>query len=752
MSIAPTTLVPADTLRDVMAFARTLVAAVRARQLYSAEHPAAAAGSERLRAAMGELAGHSGLELGVTPSALLANGEPIPPDQRMGEAAVLLHERDILRLRIRSVPSLHEVLDFLNLLHFDGNALRLQGGPGRVWENFGHRWLEIDQLEFDAILRDAPTGTAGKPGPGASGGNGTPRPGSQDDIWTSLVRSIAGGRHATETAAQKRLVDIARSSESIRELASQASATHSGPEGAALAAAQAATVLATFDRLIDAVRTHSPDDLSAAVKNVAMAAGELDPALVMRAVGESAESGMGAELTATLGRYFDDAQVARMLARSLAAEGRASGRMAAALSTLTPDADRRDRVVRLAQSMSGASGGESGLETMWTSLQQFMSGPADATYVSDGYSATLDHAETRSHRLTLDVPAELESWVQTVSSESVRSLSVTLLLDLFALETQSTAVTETANDLAALACDLLLSADLSESLRIVIARREAGGGGKSARALAARLALESIATSESLAEMMPMAGDLDGARFEDFVQLCLTLGPGVIRPITAAYAASTREEVRDRLRALLTSLGETAINGLGRLTGDDEWPIARAAIQLLGLTASPSAFSVLQPIARDKDLRRAREAIAALIRQEDPAAARFVARILALGDREVRGMGIDALGSSRDRRASPVLAGLLPLLDVLGADHDLAFRTLAALRIVGDDSAVDAIVALVHQRRWFAWARSKTIRQMAIDTLLHLRTPSAIAAIETVARRGDWRARRLAGAALRGAA
>ncbi len=421
MSVLPTTLVPPETARDVLAFARTLVAAVRARQLYTAEHPAAEAASERLRSAMVQVSGHSGLELGVTPGGLMANGEPLPADQRMSEAAALLHERDILRLRVLHAPAVNEVSDFLHLLGFDGNALRREGGPSRVWENFGYRWLEVDQIDYDLILRDAPAGTV--PANGASGRGGGNGHGSagQDDVWASLVRSIAGGRNTTESAAQKRLVDIARSAESIRELASQASSTHTAPNGAAMAAAQAATVLATFDRLVEAVRTNAPDDLSVAVKNVAKAATELDPALVMRAVGESAESGMGAELTATLGRYFDDSQVARMLARSLAAEGRATGRMAAALSTLTPDADRRDRVVRLAQSMSASTDKPSGLETMWTSLQQFMSGPSDNTYVSDGYSATLEQAETRSHRLTLDVPAELDAWVHTVSSESVRS-------------------------------------------------------------------------------------------------------------------------------------------------------------------------------------------------------------------------------------------------------------------------------------------------------------------------------------------
>jgi hypothetical protein len=409
-------------------------------------------------------------------------------------------------------------------------------------------------------------------------------------------------------------------------------------------------------------------------------------------------------------------------------------------------------VVRLAQSISASTDKQSGLESMWTSLQQFMSGPSDTTYVSDGYSATLEQAETRSHRLTLDVPPELDAWVRTVSSESVRSLSVTLLLDLFSLEEQSAAVSETANDLAALACDLLLSADLEEALRIVVALQEAGSAGKSARALAARLSLESVATSESLSEMMAMVGDLDDVRFSQFVRLCLTLGPGVLRPAVLGFAASPTEAVRRRIRDLFDAFGEGALATLGRLTAEEDWPVARAAIQLLGLFASPTAIALLQPIAKGQDLRKAREAITALIRHQDPAAVKAVARILALGSREVRHMAVDALAASRDRRASPVLAGLLPQLDAIGDDFELAERTMAALRIVGDDSAVDGLVAMTRTRGWFAWARRRALRQTAVEVLLHLKTPAASSAVEDFARRGDRQMRRLARAALRGAA
>ena len=65
VSQSPSPVVPVNLARDVVALARTLVAATRTRQLYSPDHPAAAMAVDRLHAAVAALRPYPELVLGI---------------------------------------------------------------------------------------------------------------------------------------------------------------------------------------------------------------------------------------------------------------------------------------------------------------------------------------------------------------------------------------------------------------------------------------------------------------------------------------------------------------------------------------------------------------------------------------------------------------------------------------------------------------------------------------------------------------
>ena len=59
----------------------------------------------------------------------------------------------------------------------------------------------------------------------------------------------------------------------------------------------------------------------------------------------------------------------------------------------------------------------------------------DKAFVSDSYRASLDGVGGRAERMAVtDLPPELPGWLDTLGQDSVRSLSVTLLIDLLGLE------------------------------------------------------------------------------------------------------------------------------------------------------------------------------------------------------------------------------------------------------------------------------------------------------------------------------
>lgn len=757
MSVSQPSIVPPQLARDVAAFARVLVAATRTQRLYSADHPAASTGIARLAAGAAALSPHGDLVIGVSPTTLMVNGEALVPDQRVGEAATLLHDRDILRLRFVSPPSLPDLSDFLSLLTLDADVVRERGGPAHVWRDYGRRSIEIDQVDYEALLADhGPVGPAGPPSPGQSaggGGKGQPGAGTHDAVWRSLVRSMSSGGHASmDAGVRQRMLQIAKSPEAIHALTSEAVQALPTGQDSAIVAAQAATVLTTFERMVGMVEAHAPDQLPDTLRNVVAAASRLDPGLLMRAVGESAESGLGAQATGAMAQCFDDQQVARMLARSLASEGRASGRIAAALSTLAPDQARQDRVLRLARNLTthGDVSNTTEFGTAWDSLTNMLSGPGDVVFASSEYSTSLQAAEARSHQLRMQAPDQLGTWMHSVSSESVRTLSVTLLLDLFNFEDRPDGVTDLAGDLAALAEDLLMSADTREAERVAQALSGAAAGPEPRRATAARLALDAIARSNALREMAPVLADVDQAQFEWFTHFCLLLGPVSLESLVPAIATTPDGDGRDRLESVIVQYGEAAVPALARSLDDGEWPVCRAAIHLLGRVGGAAAVAALHPLVRDRDVKKVREAVLALVCIDDPNAAKTLAVVLKAGSTGLRMLAIDALGSSRDHRAGTLLAVALRDADVLGQDHSLALRMLAALRLVGDEQVVPAIANTMRASSWLRFSRAGRLKRAATLALASMDTRRAAAALEDAAHHGDLLLRKHARAALAG--
>src|SRR5258708_30644119 len=66
----------------------------------------------------------------------------------------------------------------------------------------------------------------------------------------------------------------------------------------------------------------------------------------------------------------------------------------------------------------------------------------------------------------MGLPPELSDWMDSLGQESVRTLSVTLLVDLMTIETDAARATEIATDLAALGEDLLMSGSYDDAAAV----------------------------------------------------------------------------------------------------------------------------------------------------------------------------------------------------------------------------------------------------------------------------------------------
>jgi HEAT repeat protein len=263
------------------------------------------------------------------------------------------------------------------------------------------------------------------------------------------------------------------------------------------------------------------------------------------------------------------------------------------------------------------------------------------------------------------------------------------------------------------------------------------------------VALDDLARSNAVAEMGAALGDLDQAQFEWFQAFTRQLGPACLDVLVPVYSGAHTVAARDRLEAVIAQMGDAGAVKMGTFIDGDNWSLCRAAIRLLARIGGPQAVAALQPLARDRDVRRAREAIVALACVNDPGAARTILVLLKAGSDAARQLAIDALVESREKRALAVLAQALTEADVLGRDHHIVLRILEALPPYGDERLVAAIASIIRPFRWTLYWRAKRLKRAGTRLLFLMRSQVATKALEQAERDGDFLLRSLARAALR---
>ena len=149
------------------------------------------------------------------------------------------------------------------------------------------------------------------------------------------------------------------------------------------------------------------------------------------------------------------------------------------------------------------------------------------------------------------------------------------------------------------------------------------------------------------------------------------------------------------------------------------------------------------------DAQRVREAVAAILRLDDPGALRSLAVVLKTGTRRERHTAIDALIATQDHRASALLASALRETRPIGEDHQLALQLLAALRRVGDEHAVPAIAESMQAVSWVRLAQTISLKRTAVSVLASMNNARAPKALTHAARHGDLLLRRCARTAMR---
>jgi hypothetical protein len=725
--------------RGLLQLARALVVAARNWTLYPPEHPTVGSSVKRLTDAIRESSLGAAFSIGITPETLMIEGAAADAAQTgIGEAAALLHDRDLLRLTfVGDVPP-EAIHALLRVLALEPAERRGRGGPARIWEAEGHPSVSLEQIDYSKVL--------------ARDEGQVAEPAKRDDIWKSIVTSIAGGLQAVfDERQQQRLLEIAGSPADIADLAVAVAAPKCTMDGSPMITTQAATVLAAFRHLTSIVSVMAPDRMPEVMTNLASAATQLDAHVMMQLMQTEEDPAASVQILKGLSGAFDDAKVAQLLATAMALDGQASDRLATIFNTIAPDEDRKRRVLTMTRSLlSETDFGRSGqFQVLWTSMEELLVSYNDKPFVSDSYKAALDGVGGRAEKMAAgDLPPELPDWMASLGQESVRSLSVTMLIDLLTLEKEAKRASEIAEDMTALGEDLLMSGAYSDALTVTTALARRGNSSLLGRD-ACRQALDRLGESLALRETAALIGDVEEDDWKAIKAVLETIGLPAVESLKPIVSVEHDNVAVSRAEETIVGFGTSAVTRLASLVGDQRWFVQRRGARLLGRLAAPEAVPLLQPLVRQNDPRVAREAISALAAIQDPAAARAIQTVLRAAAGGMRKAVIEALVASKDQRVVPMLAQIVRESDPFGADHEMVLETVAALGTVGTDAAVPPLITLAQRKKFFGGRKLRAIKESSVDALMRVGTAKSDAALRSASQDGDRTLKKIIGARLR---
>jgi HEAT repeat protein len=715
--------------RSLSDLSRTLLAAARNWSLYPPQHPTVSASVARLSDAVRASSSGTVFSFGITPNTLMIEGTAADGSQPgIGEAAAFLHDRDLVAVTfIGEVPA-DALRALLRLLGLEPSERRSRGGPAAIWQAEGHSSVALEQIDYARVLARE-DGTAAEPA-------------RRDNLWRSIVMSIASGQNAAfDAQAQQRLLAIAGSPVDIRDLATAVMAPKHARDGSPMITSQAAAVLAAFRHLSSIVSVMAPERLPEVMGNLATAAAQLDAHVVIQALQQQDDPSAGIAVVSGLATAFDDTKVAQLLATALALDGKASDRLATIFNTIAPDEDRKRRVLTLTRSLLKESDfGKSGqFQALWTSMEELLISYDDKPFVSDRYRAALDGVGGRADRMGAgDLPPELPEWIDSLGQQNVRSLSVTMLIDLLTIERDQGRARQIAEDMEAVAEDLLMAGAYADALMVTraLAARAAAPpaaiGGD-----ACRQALDQLGESLALRETAALAGEVDAAGWQTIQEIVDAIGIAAVEALKPVLTCEEDDPSVARAEDLVVRFGRLAVTRLASMIADPRWFVRRRAARLLGRIATAEAVPLLQPLLRGSDPRVAREAMSALAAIPDPAAARAIHTVLRLSTGDLRRAIVDVLVALRDPRVVPMLVRILEESDVMGKDHAVALETMRALAQIGTDQAVPALAAIARRRAWLGRRKLRALKQHSVDALVQVGGPTADMAIREARRTGD---------------
>ncbi len=706
-------------------FARACKAAARSVSLYPATHPAIQNSLSRVTGSAARLIPGSELTLTVQPDTIVIDGRAaVRPDPAIGELAELLHGRLIGALTIARAADPQDWHAILLLLSRASEDLIAEGGIGNAWTATGRGNFAIREIDYAEVLRER----------AGSGG------GAEWD--TIIAHCLQGGAAALDERALSTLLDTlghpARFGALLDRLQDDSVA------GGATVGARVAALLQIVRRLRDMAMQRGGDEAAAAaLQTVADATSRLTPEMLLAIVqqarsGDSEEARVAAGIVDRMG----DETVASFVAGSVVSERGATERLAQAFEALVPELERKERMLDLAKNEVARSslGKEDGFDQLWEATANMLTSYSDKNYVSAEYGRELSGARMQAidvERVSDDPPERVEAWLASVSDGAVKSLDLSLLLDLLRIENDP-------HEWGAIALVVMGEIERRTLLGDVPAAqqllegviREFGEQGRPGLKPSAESALDGLATGPLPRHVVVQLRKADDSAVEPLNRLVHTIGPRVVRAFAEALATEDNSRTIGRLREILIGFGAAGRASVERLKNSSNPAVRRAAIDLLRIFGGDEALPELALMLDDADPQVQRESIRAIVQIGTNAAYAVLEKAL-VAKTATRDTIVQQLIGLRDDKAVPLLCYVLNHSAPRGKLVEVHAQIIEALGgLSAHSESTRTLRTILFRSEWWAPFRTAALRQASAIALRRIGSPETIAVLEEATRTG----------------
>jgi hypothetical protein len=192
--------------------------------------------------------------------------------------------------------------------------------------------------------------------------------------------------------------------------------------------------------------------------------------LLMRRAQPEAMAGSVDVVSAMVHRMSDGA-VAQFVSNSVITERGPTDRLAQAFHALVPDGDRQRQLLAIAEHDVAASdlGQEDAFKELWEKVESMLTSYSDEKFVSDAYAKELSGARARAMDVEAtsdDPPERMAAWLATVTDAELRSLDSLLLMDLLAIEEETSRWRDVADTVISHAEDLVRVGYFEQALHL----------------------------------------------------------------------------------------------------------------------------------------------------------------------------------------------------------------------------------------------------------------------------------------------